>query len=357
MNSTNNVRCSHLNTTGGNIAVPYPVGVTIAVLICLFLLLGLFLNIFSMWVFMYRIPEWRSGTFLQFHLAISDITMCPLAPFITAYYFLEGHWPFGNLLCRIKTVVLIVHLYGSILFLTLISVHRYVLVVYHSQNSRMKQKDFVKKLCAVVWVFLLVNGVVCGSVLDTSPVGHCTLRLSVHQEQNVEVFFVINFVLLIPGFLIPFTVSVFCYSCLARSVSGINVFQQKGQLIKRKSRKMVAVCLVIFGLCFMPMTVVRTIWVVVKKYFPTHCNLLLQVETAHYVSFILSSANCCLDPLIYCFASQNFTRAIQSSLRKIGIQSVRKNADDKIEHDSGLTTINNPTGLTLNRDMITTTHL
>lgn len=326
---------------------------SIFVLICLVPMLGLPLNIFSMWVFKYHIPEWKAGTFLQFHLAISDLIFCPLAPFLMVYFAL-GHWPFGSVMCRLKIILLVIHFYGSIFFLTLISIHRCISVVYHHQEFRMKQKGFVKKLCVGVWVVVLIKGVVCCLVLDTSPVGNHTLCLSIHQEQYTEMYFLLNFILLLPGFLIPFTISLVCYSCLARSVSSINIYHKKGKLIKSKSHKMMVVCLLIFGLCFMPMNVIRTVMVVIKKFCPKHCRLLLQVETSYYVSWILSSVNCCLDPLIYCFASQTFTAAFRSSLRKIGVRFQTTRED--IEHDSPLTIHDIPSPRMIKRANTSITH-
>lgn len=323
-----------------------PQPVSISALICLFLILGFVLNIFSLWVFKYRTPEWKSGTVLQFHLAISDLISCPIAPFITVYLSL-GHWPFGQLMCLLKIVLLFIHFYGSIVFLTLISIHRYVSVVYHCQEFRMKQKDFVKKLCVGVWAFVLINGVVCCLFLDTSKVGNHTLCFSIHQDQYTTVYFAFNFALLIPGFLIPFTISLVCYSHLARSVSSINICHQKGKLMRSKSRKMMAVCLLIFVLCFAPIHVIQTVMVVVKKFYPRHCRLLSQLETSYYVSWILCSANCCLDPLIYFFASKNFLATFRSSLRKIGVRCQTTRED--IEHDSPQTTHFFPTPRVIKR--------
>ncbi|XP_015462741.3 lysophosphatidic acid receptor 6-like [Astyanax mexicanus] len=309
------------NTTSILVSCPMePKHISIAIVLCMILLLGLLLNIFSVWVFMCRMPKWKPGTILQFHLAVSDAAICPLAPFIMVYFAKGGNWPFGNFMCRLKIALLTTHFYGSILFLTLISVYRYVSVVYHRQDSRLKQKDFVKKLCAGVWLFVLVKGAVCAALIGESTVGNQTVCLNIHQTNNINVYFAMNLIFFIPGFLVPFSISLYCYIRLARSVSTINICHQKGKRIKSKSYKMVAICLVIFGLCFLPMNVVRTVVVVVKKYFSGNCDLLSKVETAYYVSWVLSSANCCLDPLIYCFSSENFTKAVRSSLRKIGVR-------------------------------------
>ncbi|XP_076854324.1 lysophosphatidic acid receptor 6-like [Brachyhypopomus gauderio] len=321
----------------------------VPVVVCLVLMLGLFLNIFSMWVFWCRTPQWKAGTVLQFHLAISDVIVCPLAPLIVVYFVQEQQQILTRPICWLKIILITVHFYGSILFLTLISIHRYVSVVYHSQDSRMKQKDFVQKLCLAVWVAMLLNGMLSAFLLDSnSTTENITLCSAFHLGQNTDLYFAFNFIIIVLGFLIPFTVLVVCYSRLVRSVSGISVCHQKGKLIKSKSRKMVTICLVIFGLCFMPTNVIRIVTIVVKKWFPNKCTILLHVETAYYVAWIFSLVNCCLDPLIYCFASQKFTKALRSSLRKIGV-GVRTARQD-IEQDSGLTTHIDPAAGTIKRE-------
>ncbi|XP_058633562.1 lysophosphatidic acid receptor 6-like [Onychostoma macrolepis] len=317
MNSTE--FSSNSNATSG---VPCPIKpqhISISVLICLTFLLGLLLNVFSLWVFTCRTPEWTSSTVLQFHLAVSDVLMCPMGPFMAVYYH-TANWIFGKALCQLKTALITFHIYSSILFLTLISIHRYVAVVRYNQDSYMNRKDFVQKLCVGVWLFVLVKGTVFAAVLDTSTVEDRTLCLSIHQGQYTDFYFIVNFTVLIPGLLLAFIVSAICYTLLVRSMSRLDTSHDSGQAIKSKSRKMVAVCLAIFVVCFTPMNVVRSVGLVVKKLFPHRCSLLLKVETAYYVSWILAGANCCLDPIIYCFSCQKFTKTFRISLRKIGLR-------------------------------------
>uniref|UniRef100_W5LRL0 P2Y purinoceptor 2-like n=1 Tax=Astyanax mexicanus TaxID=7994 RepID=W5LRL0_ASTMX len=298
--------------------------VSLTVLLCLVYLIGLLLNGYSLWVFACKMAKWRTGTVLQFNLAVSDAIASPATPLMAAYFAKGSKWEFGRFACQLKIALLSAHFYGSIIFLTLISIHRYVMVVHIKQASPMKRKSFVKKLCFGVWCFLLVKAIVYGVVLPvTAENGHMQC-LSIHQKDLTDAYFVINFMLFILGFILPFTISVVCYSRLANSLSRLKVHTTQGQAIKMKSMKMIGVCLLIFGLCFLPLNVVRTAGVVVKKYYPDHCQLLLRMETAYYASYILGGINCCLDPLIYFFGSHNFTRVLRKSLsRKIDQQPER----------------------------------
>ncbi|XP_040899048.1 P2Y purinoceptor 4 [Toxotes jaculatrix] len=286
--------------------------VAIPVFLCLVFFVGFLLNTFSLWVFCCRLPCWTSGTMLQFHLALSDAIATPVTPMMAVYFAMGNDWPFGRFLCQVKISLLSSHFYGSTIFLTLISIHRYTAVVHFNKSSFMKRKDFIRKLCAGVWSVLLIQAVIYAFMLPPGKVGDNSQCLSIHQRNLTDIYFVINFILFIFGFLLPFLVSAVCYSRLANTLTRLNISTAKGLKVKMKSQRMIGMCLVIFGLCFLPLNVVRTVGVVLKKYYPKECEVLQQIETAYYASWIFAGVNSCLDPLLYCFGSQNFRDAFQS---------------------------------------------
>lgn len=321
-----------MNTSNSsNACSPEAQHMSLAVILCLVYLLGLLLNGFSLWVFTCRIHKWDSGAVLQFNLALSDAIITPLTPLMAAYFVMDSNWNFGPFVCQMKIAVLSVHFNGSVIFLTLISIHRYMTVVHFNRSSLMKRKTFVKKLCAGIWCFLIIIGIVYGWLLPVTTEENHEQCLSIHQGKLTDAYFVINFVTLFFWCILPLTISVFCYSRLASSVSRININSIQGQSAKTKSLRMIGICLVIFGLCFLPLNVVRTLGVVMKKYHPERCTVLLQVETAYYACYILAGINCCLDPLIYFFGSRNFIKAFRSSLRVFG---VKRNAENKNESET-----------------------
>ncbi|XP_060763387.1 P2Y purinoceptor 2-like [Neoarius graeffei] len=304
--------------------------ISLTVFLCLVYTIGLLLNVFSLWIFIFRMSKWNAGTVLQFNLAISDALAFPAIPLLAAYFVNGNNWEFGRFLCTLKIALLSAHFYGSILFLTLISIHRYVVVVHFKRSLRIKRKAFVKKLCFGVWCFLLIGAIIYGILLPvTSEDGHKQC-LSIHQTRLASKYFIINFVLIGLGFLVPFTVAVVCYSCLARTVTQVNSKSLHSQSVKTKSLRTIGICLVIFGFCFFPLNVTRTVAVVLKKYFPGHCQLLIRVETAYYSSYVLAGVNCCLDPLIYFFGSHSFNKSFRGSVK---IRS-EKEKDNRTESDT-----------------------
>ncbi|KAM9446457.1 P2Y purinoceptor 4-like [Clarias gariepinus] len=311
--------------------------ISLTIFLCLVYMVGLLLNGFSLWVFIFRMSKWNAGTVLQFNLAISDALASPATPLIAAYFINGNNWTFGPFLCQMKIALLSAHFYGSILFLTLISIHRYVVVVHFKRSSAIKRKAFVKKLCYVVWCFLIVGAVVYAYVLGVTDEDGHTQCLSIHQSKLAKVYFVINFVLFVAGFLLPFTVTVVCYACLARSVTQINDKSMQGHLIKMKSLRMIGLCLVIFAICFFPMNVTRTVAVILKKFYPTECKLLLLVEKVYYSSYVLAGINCCLDPLIYFFGSHGFNKAFRNSVKRARGQQER---DNRTESDTTSCSVN-----------------
>ncbi|XP_060739286.1 cysteinyl leukotriene receptor 2-like [Tachysurus vachellii] len=336
--STQFLGLSKMNSHNKTFCPPVAQHISLTVLLCLVYMTGLLLNGFSLWVFIFRMSKWNSGTVLQFNLAISDLLASPATPLMAAYFVNGNNWEFGTFLCELKIALVSAHFYGSIVFLTLISVHRYVVVVHFKRSSPFKRKAFVKKLCFVVWLFLLSGAIVYAILLPvTNEDGHKQC-LSIHQSKLTSAYFIINFVLFTLGFLVPFITAAVCYSCLARSVIKVNVNSMHGQTIKSKSLKMIGLCLVIFGLCFFPLNVTRTVAVIIKKYYPEHCQLLLHTETAYYFSYVLAGINCCLDPLIYFFGSHNFNKAFRGSVRMV---KRHQEKDNKTESETSYSTNRN----------------
>ncbi|KAJ8285654.1 hypothetical protein GJAV_G00029420 [Gymnothorax javanicus] len=286
-------------------------------LMAAFYLGGFLLNSLSLCLFGSRAMKWNSGVVLQFNLAISDMLVTPAAPFIVLYSLWDD-WPFGVFLCQLKVFLLSVHVYGGICFLTLISIHRCSTVARHRgpTQSRMANPHYVRRLCVAVWVGLLLQGLPFFGLLDTwiDETDNTTKCLNFHQPNMAELFFAYNLAVLVVGVLVPFCIFGACYAWLGIFLSRVKA---RGADVKARAARVIAACMFIFALCYVPLHVTRTVGVTVALFHRTRCQLLNRAENWYYASFTISAANCCLDPLLYCFSSRRFREALRETLGRV----------------------------------------
>ncbi|XP_059799792.1 P2Y purinoceptor 4-like [Hypanus sabinus] len=301
------------NSTGSPDCKPEDLGSFIPIFLSLIFSAGFILNIVSLWIFWFCIKKWSAGMILQVNLALADAIITPAAPFIIANFSLL-HWPFGDFLCQLKVFLLSTNMYGSIYFLVLISIHRYVVVVHCTKKTMFKEARFMKLLCAGVWIILFVQGFPFFFVLRTTQVNNSTQCLSFHQDELLTLYFVWNTTILFTGYIIPFVASVTFYTLLASFIIKLNPNQLKSQNMKIKSIQMIVMSLTIFIICFLPVHVSRTVGITLKFFHPEQCHALGVLELAYYRCLALSSTNCCLDPFLYFFSSKKFKRSISNAM-------------------------------------------
>ncbi|XP_063791605.1 P2Y purinoceptor 4-like [Pseudophryne corroboree] len=297
-----------LNTSGNDTGCQ-PQGITafIPIFMSFIFFVGFVLNFISLWIFWFRVKHWNSTVVLQFNLAISDAIITPAAPLVVAYN-LTDHWTFGTFLCQFKIFLLSTHMYTSICFLTLISVHRYFTVAQKGKRTAWSKKPFITKLCLAVWGCLCVQGVPSFFFVKPAEVHGVTKCLSIHQTDQAVLYFVWNWVFLFSGALVPFSITLVCYSLLSRYILKVNPMNTLSKVMVSRSVQTILVSLIIFLICYIPVHITRAMLVTIKLFFPAMCSLLERVEVAYYITWMLSGANCFLDPILYCFASARFRR-------------------------------------------------
>ncbi|XP_061115443.1 P2Y purinoceptor 2-like [Conger conger] len=298
-------------------------------LMVVFYLGGFLLNGLSLFLFCSRAMKWNSGVVLQFNLAISDMLVTPAAPFIVLS-FMWDDWPFGVFLCQLRVLLVSVHVYGGICFLTLISIHRCFTVARHrgTSQSRMANPQYVQRLCLAVWVGLLLQGLPLFGLVGTWVDGtdNTTKCMNIRQP-NMRAQFAYNLAELVVGVLLPFCIFGACYAWLGIFLSRVKA---QGADMKGHAARVIAACMFIFTLCYVPLYVTRTVGLTVAFFHPSQCALLSRIQDWFYASVTISTANCCLDPLLYCFSSRRFRQALGETLpnvRKVRILRSRQSAE------------------------------
>ncbi|XP_057574889.1 P2Y purinoceptor 4 [Hippopotamus amphibius kiboko] len=270
--------------------------------------LGLGLNAVTIWLLLFRLRPWDATATYMFHLALSDILYVLSLPTLVYYYAARNHWPFGTGLCKFIRFLFYWNLYCSVLFLTCISVHRYLGICHPLRALRWGRPRLAGLLCLAVW--LVVAGCLVPNLffVTTSAKGDIILCHDTTRPEEFDHY--VHFSSAIMGLLfgVPCLVTLVCYGLMARRLYRPlpGAAQSSSRL---RSLRTIAVVLTVFAVCFVPFHITRTICYLARL-LEADCWVLNIVNVVYKVTRPLASANSCLDPVLYLLTGDKYRRQL-----------------------------------------------
>lgn len=277
---------------------------------------GLIFNMVAVYIFACTLKLRNETTTYMMNLVVSDSLFVLSLPFRIAY-FVKREWGFGSVLCKISVALFYTNMYGSILFLTCISVDRFLAIVYPFKSQTIRTKRNAKLACCAVWVMVLSGSIPTGFLLETSSLknvnssAHYCFENYSRKQWKAELSKVVVFIETV-GFFIPLMLNVFCSVMVLRTLKKPQTISRGGNLNKRKILRMIIVHLLIFCFCFIPYNVNLVFYAMVRSNILKGCDAEYVVRTIYPIALCIAVTNCCFDPVIYYFTSES----IQSSIKR-----------------------------------------
>ncbi|KFQ59188.1 Cysteinyl leukotriene receptor 2, partial [Pelecanus crispus] len=293
-NTTNNSSC----TIDSFKQVIYPI-----MYLSIFVL-GAVGNGLSIYVFFQPSKRKTSVNIYMQNLAVSDLMFVSTLPFRATYFLLGSRWIFGEILCRIMTYTLYVNMYCSIYFLTVLSVVRFVAIVYPFKHCKITNMKYAKITCTAIWVFVLAAS---SPLLSKLIAGYNSVEkcLDLHRSSIPRLLLMNSFVLIV-GFILPFCTIIVCYIFAIKALLKSRTPQCKKPVCHKKALSTIIITLILFLLCFLPYHILRTVHLIHSS-----CSQ-ASLHKALVVTLCLAAMNSCLDPILYYFAAENFKARIRS---------------------------------------------
>ncbi len=253
-------------------------------------------NCFLLWVVLKKVGLSSSADCLLLHLTVSDLIFTfTLVPWTVNHIW---GWIFGNLACKLFTWCIFLGLYSYMMFLTVMTVHRYVAVVYpvFASSVGTRSRIYTHISSAVAWVisvgFSLPEMIFSGTV-DGPDAVFCVPN---YNSMFVELFGYFTQIILF--FLLPFLVIVFCHTRM-----GFSILQSR---IRSRNH---TVCIILsiavgFFICWAPYNIflflfsLRSLGV-----FALRESVL---EIIYCFTHVLAYSHCCLNPLVHIFGGKKF---------------------------------------------------
>lgn len=270
---------------------------------------------------------------LLLNLTISDLLFLLFLPFKMQEVLNDMIWNLPYLLCPMSGFVFYMTIYNSTLFLTAISVERYLGVAFPIQHSLKRKPVYAIAASIFFWIFTFIHlsiVFIIPLIGDSPPTPPTPLSnysnnsdsqnatILTHKERveddfavcyenftqtQLQVLLPVRLELCIVLFCIPFFISSYCYINFIRILSSLQNINRRKRL---RAIGMALGTLVVFALCFGPYNV-------------SHIIGFIQWESPTWrdTTLLCSTFNACLDPFIFYFSSSAMRGSVSSILEGV----------------------------------------
>ncbi|XP_028832966.1 leukotriene B4 receptor 1-like [Denticeps clupeoides] len=274
-----------------------------AFIFCLVFLLGGPGNFFIIWSILTQSHKRTITTLLILNLAIADGCLMCLTVFFVIY-MLKQNWVFGSAMCKVIYYLCNSNMYTSVMFITLMSLHRLMVIVWPRRASVLSKRRNIIHALLALWILVPLLSVPVPVFMEVRSVGnhsecaanHTTSRQVVSQYTFETVM----------GFLIPYAMIVSSYVCILRRLR-----QTK---FKRSvhSENLILAIIIVFGLFWFPYHVMNMIQVGAALA-PQRSELKKSLEKigrdGRPVTSALAFISSCANPVLYTYAARSYIRA------------------------------------------------
>ncbi|XP_038550463.1 P2Y purinoceptor 1-like [Micropterus salmoides] len=270
------------------------------------------------WGFKSLLHNWKKlGNVNVFvlNLGLADILYLLTLPFLMVYYFKKSKWIFGDTFCKITRFCFNLNLYGSIGFLTCISVYRYLAIAH---PMRVMGRITVTHSVAVsVMVWCLVSVQSLPGIFYPKTFGNTTGKCyDTTNKSRVEDYLKYSFGRTLTGFCVPFLITLGCYGHVIVILCRTN---STDKVLKQSCLKLLFILILLFSVCYVPYHVFQNLNLLVRVLSKKGIcyEWFNGVYIAHQISRGLVCLNSALNPLVYLHGNED----ISAQLRRLHQQA------------------------------------
>ncbi|XP_054855855.1 free fatty acid receptor 2-like [Eublepharis macularius] len=271
------------------------------------ILTGLPTNILALWALIRKLKTKATpNCVLLLNLTISDLCFLAFLPFKVVEATTD-YWPLPNVLCPLSGLLYFSTIYSSTLFLTAVSVERYLGVAYPIQYKLRRHSAYAAVASLGLWACSFAH---CSIVFITefhqpnySSPNDSNICYDNFTKEQLEVLLPARLELGIVLFLVPSVITSFCYCGFMRIViSSPHIHRNK----KQRAVGLVAATLAVFLICFSPYNISHLVGFIIGE---SPCW--------RDKALLLSTFNASLDPIIFYFSSSAVQHSCWGFLTKV----------------------------------------
>ncbi|XP_076594052.1 C-C chemokine receptor type 2-like [Chaetodon auriga] len=283
-----------------NIAIVLPV--LYYTLFCL----GLLGNTTVLWVLLRHIKLKTMTDVCLLNLASSDLILAVSLPL----------WAYNSqniALCKLMTGVYQLGFYSGTLFVTLMSVDRYLAIVHAVAALRARTLGYGITASITIWVIAVIMAVpqVVFASLEIDPDDNSTQCQPLYPEDR-QLFWKMlrNFSENTVGLFVCLPIMIFCYLKI------LVVLSKCRNSKKDRAMKLIFTIVCVFVVCWVPYNV--TVFLQTLQLFEilNTCEASKNINSAMSFAEIIALCHCCVNPVIYAFVGEKFRKSLGNVLTR-----------------------------------------
>lgn len=284
------------------------------ILFTIIILVGLIGNIaviLVIWEDRKQERELSPPNLLILDLSLADLSFILFCIPFTGWDYAVGHWIFGDTWCKLNQYLIVVCALSSIYTLVLMSVDRFLAVVYPIECIRIRTSRNTLYAILVKWIIIL---------LMSTPSARMHGEIRIYDDGNWQCRFLMNdfnaihfqIIFFLASYLLPLSLIGVLYWALLNKLWYGNKpvgHRESTKMLesKKKVTVLVAGIVIVFAICWFPIQMMLIMM-----------RLQIHEITINYVALqvfahILGYMNSCVNPIVYAFASENFNNSFKRS--------------------------------------------
>ncbi|XP_069753996.1 succinate receptor 1-like isoform X2 [Narcine bancroftii] len=274
-------------------------------------------NFIVILVYLFSLKDWKSCNIYLFNLSISDLLFTCTLPWLVHYYSNTNCQIYKHHFCIINKYILYFNMYGSILFLTCISVDRYHLVLNPLKFHWLQKKVNAVLICMSIWVFVIIELLPLGTIFSGVNTNNSRDCICSDFASSGEALgnLIYSLYLTIFGFLAPLCIMLFVYNRIVRSLKKM---KQESRIPLRKPCRIVVLAITIFIVLLTPYHIMRNIRIMsrIDVVEMSECDKSV-VKAVYTITRPVAFFNSVINPVFYFMLGDKFQDQIVNLLQKI----------------------------------------
>ncbi|XP_053161805.1 P2Y purinoceptor 13 [Hemicordylus capensis] len=310
--------------------------VVFPLLYSLLFLAGFLLNSLAVFAF-FQIPTTSSFIVYLKNILLSDFIMTLMLPFKIFTDSELGLWQLKAFVCRFSAVVFYETMYISIVLLGLISLDRFLKIMWPFGKFWLQNITSAKVLSGCVWLFFfclsLPNMILSNREATPVSVRKCA---SLKNHLGLKWHEAVNYICQIVFWTVLILMFLF-YVVIAKKIYSSYVNTQTTECkIKQRAKSKVFIIVAVFFICFAPFHFARVPYTLSQTGKSMDCRIKNHLFIAKETTLWLATANICMDPLIYIFLCRKFVEKAFCVKLQLSSRTTQENLT--IALDTGIST-------------------